>query len=71
MKQQSAKMPHQAGQATHEGLAKKSPAPPLPTVGPPLDGRQYQNIVEEQKFSGQRPTREEQSPRHANQDKKR
>jgi hypothetical protein len=38
--------------------------PPLPTVGPPLDGSQFQNIAEEQKYSEQRPSREEQRPRH-------
>lgn len=34
----------------------KQPLPPLPTVGPPLDGSQYQNIVEEQKYSSQYPS---------------
>ena len=42
--------------------------PPLPTVGAPLDGSQFQNIVEEQKYSEQRPSREEQRPRHVNND---
>lgn len=47
------------------------PVPPLPTVGHPLDGSQYQNIVEEQRYSEQRPSREEQQPRRANEDKTR
>lgn len=47
------------------------PVPPLPTVGHPLDGSQFQNIVEEQKYSEQRPSREEQQPRHANLNKTR
>ncbi len=41
----------------------KHAIPPLPTVGAPLDGRQYQNIVDEQIYSEQRPTASEQQPR--------
>jgi hypothetical protein len=64
VKQQSANVPHQEG---HEPSGKATrPVPPLPTVGAPLDGSQYQNIVEEQKYSGQRPAPKEQRPRDAN-----
>jgi hypothetical protein len=66
VKHQSAHARHRGG---HEKHAKNKSVPPLPTVVAPLDGRQYQNIVEEQKYSEQRPTREEQQPRRANLDK--
>lgn len=62
MKQQSTNSSHQSSQAGHNHQDKEKPVPPLPTAGKPLDGSQYQNIVEEQKYSGQRPTREEQQP---------
>lgn len=61
MPQQSATPP---SDAEHEKQDNGKSVPPLPTVGPPLDGSQFQNIVEEQKYSEQRPTREEQRPRH-------
>ena len=62
MKQQSGNTPRKPDQAGHQGPADSHPVPPLPTVGTPLDGRQYQNIVEEQKYAEQRPTHEEQRP---------
>lgn len=67
MKQQSADVPHQE---SHEQSGKTTKPAPLPTVGAPLDGSQYQNIVEEQKYSGQRPRPEEQQPRDINPGKK-
>lgn len=66
MKQQSENSPHKVGQRGKEPpQAGKNAVPPLPTIGPPLDGRQYRNIVEEQIYSEQRPTAAEQQPRRA------
>ena len=64
MKQQPANMPPARGHDVHEGREDGKPAP-LPTVGTALDGSQFQNIVEEQKYSEQRPGREEQHPGRA------
>ncbi|OGB24819.1 MAG: hypothetical protein A3I66_02635 [Burkholderiales bacterium RIFCSPLOWO2_02_FULL_57_36] len=68
MKQQSANTPPETADGGPKKPSVNKPAP-LPTVGAPLDGSQFQNIVEEQKYSEQRPTREEQQPRHAGSDK--
>jgi hypothetical protein len=79
MKQQSsptpatapAAAPYDAGHEDQNKRAVERPVPPLPTVGPPQDGRQFQNIVEEQDYSGQRPSREEQQPRCAGSERSR
>lgn len=52
--------------------AKERPAEVIPHVGRPLDGSQYQHVVDEQAWAEKRPTPEEQrrqtqldnSPRH-------
>lgn len=63
MQQKSATTPPGTGRHSDEKQGLNKPVPPLPTVGAPLDGSQFQNIVEEQTYSEQRPSREEQQPR--------
>jgi hypothetical protein len=70
MKQQTGNMPGNTDQGGHEQHDVRQRVPPLPTVGPPLDGSQYQDIVEEQKYSEQRPTHEEQQPHRSSPNKK-
>lgn len=65
MKKKSATMPPDSNRDSRKKHDAKKPVPPLPTVGAPLDGSQYLNIIEEQVYSEQRPSREEQRPRHA------
>ena len=48
MKQQSANTPPETADGGPKKPSVNKPAP-LPTVGAPLDGSQFQNIVEEQK----------------------
>ncbi|MGH8807379.1 MAG: hypothetical protein ACREX0_05825 [Noviherbaspirillum sp.] len=38
---------------------------PTPYAGKPLDGSQYIEVIEEQEYSEQRPTAEEQRPRYS------
>lgn len=51
--------------------AEPSPTPtdlnpaPTPYAGKPLDGSQYIEVIEEQEYSEQRPTAEEQRPRYS------
>lgn len=40
---------------------------PLPHVGHPQNGSQFQQVVEEQQYADQRPTADEQRPRHGSQ----
>ncbi len=47
--------------------AAAAPAPeatpvPSPTAGEPLDGRQFHNVIDEQRYAEQPPTHEEQTP---------
>jgi hypothetical protein len=69
MKQQSENTRQGTDHGSHQAQDVRQPVPPLPTVGPPLDGRQYQDVVEEQKYAERRPSREEQQPHRANEGK--
>jgi hypothetical protein len=40
---------------------------PLPQAGHPQDGGQFPQVIEEQRYADERPTPEEQKPRHASQ----
>jgi hypothetical protein len=51
-------------------IAQRDPRKPVTGyAGKPLDGSQYLDIIEEQKYAEQRPTPEEQKPRRAYRDK--
>jgi hypothetical protein len=41
---------------------------PSPYAGKPLDGSQFLDVIEEQKYAEQRPTPEEQRPRRGSRD---
>jgi hypothetical protein len=54
-REDAARDPHQADQS--------APQPAAPFAGRPLDGSQYVDVIEEQRYAEQRPTQEEQRPR--------
>lgn len=56
-------VPGSADSTTPVKPAEPAPVPGGPYAGKPLDGSQYHDVIDEQRYADQRPTPEEQKPR--------